>query len=91
MSTRTHSTVFQATVVSSSRSTVVTNLFKIPTGACSIAVSIANVITEDGGSPSAEATSTVVLVEPVSNPDIAGRGVSRSLPDLVHPWTLFRC
>ena len=62
-----------------SRTTVVTNLFQIPTEACSLAVSMANAVTEGGGGPSAVATNTVVLAQPVPNPDIAGQGVSGTL------------
>ena len=64
-------------------STVVTNLFQIPTGACSLAVSMANAVTEGGGGPSAEATNTTMLAQPVPNPDIAGQGVSGSLIDSI--------
>ena len=58
------------------RTTVVTNLFQIPTGACSLAVSMANAVTERGGGTSAVATNAVMLAQPVPNPDIAGQGVS---------------
>lgn len=78
-----------AAVASSSRITVTTNLFEIPTGACSLAISIARLGTESGG-PSAEETGTVVLAQPVSNPDIAGIGVSSRLvaSNLGNRWQL---
>ena len=68
-------TIPNATAASSSVTTVTTNLFDIPTGACSLAISIARVKSEDGG-PSSQETGTVILAQPISNPDIAGIGVS---------------
>ena len=64
-----------AAAATSTRVTITTNLFDVPTGACSLALSIAQLGTEGGGS-SIQATATVVLAESVSNPDIAGIGVS---------------
>ncbi|KAL8919767.1 MAG: hypothetical protein Q9208_006633 [Pyrenodesmia sp. 3 TL-2023] len=58
----------------SSRSTIVTNLFDISTGACSLALSIAGLQTDRANAP--QETATVVLTaQAVSNPDIAGIGI----------------
>lgn len=52
-----------------------TDLFGIPTGACSIALSIAGLRTVPGDAP--QPTSTIAFAaQPVNNPDIAGIGVS---------------
>lgn len=63
---------------SSSRITVTTDLFGVPTGACSLGISIARLGTESAGPPTEE-TGTLVLAQPISNPDIAGVGVRSGL------------
>ncbi|KAM0804891.1 hypothetical protein BDR22DRAFT_557084 [Usnea florida] len=62
------------TTSSLSRSTVTTDLFGVPTGVCSLAISIARLRPHSAGPP-AEQTGTVVLAQPISNPDIAGIGI----------------
>ncbi|KAL8765111.1 MAG: hypothetical protein Q9209_007710 [Squamulea sp. 1 TL-2023] len=58
----------------SSSSTITTNLFDAPSGACSLALSIAGLQTDRGNNP--QQTSSVELAaQAVSNPDIAGIGV----------------
>ncbi|KAI4275321.1 MAG: hypothetical protein LQ337_003305 [Flavoplaca oasis] len=58
----------------SSRSTVTTNLLDSPTGACSLALSIAGLQTSRGDAP--RETATVILTAlAVPNPDVAGIGV----------------
>ena len=57
------------------RITVTTDLFQISSGACSLAISIAN-LGASVVSLTPEPTSTVMIAQSISNPDIAGIGVS---------------
>ena len=74
-------TASSAVAASSSTITVTTDLFASPTGACRLAIQIAGLGTE-GDSPFANETGSDVFAKPVSNPDIAGIGVSSRLHPL---------
>ena len=65
--------VAQATRTTSLRSTITTNLFDAPTGACSLALSIAGLQKVDDPQ---QTSSVEFAAQVVSNPDIAGIGVS---------------
>ena len=67
--------VAQATRTTSVRSTITTNLFHAPTGACSLALSIAGLQIEPVDDPQ-QTSSVEFAAQVVSNPDIAGIGVS---------------
>ena len=66
--------VAQATRTISARSTLTTNLFDAPTGACSLALSIAGLQIEPVDDPQ-QTSSVKFAAQVVSNPDIAGIGV----------------
>ncbi|KAL6715976.1 hypothetical protein ACLMJK_006938 [Lecanora helva] len=67
-------TVVGAAVASSARTTVTTNLFEVPTGACGLALVVAGLGTSNGGLLP-EANGTAVTAQAISNPDIAGIGI----------------
>ena len=66
--------VAQTTRTTSVRSTIITNLLDAPTGACSLALSIAGLHIEPVDDPQ-QTSSAEFAVQVVSNPDIAGIGV----------------
>lgn len=68
----------QATRTTSARSTITTNLFGAPTGACSLALSVAGLQSERVDAPR-QTSSVEFAAQMVSNPDIAGIGVSNPI------------
>ncbi|KAL8835783.1 MAG: hypothetical protein Q9170_003177 [Blastenia crenularia] len=66
--------VVQVTRSTSSSSTITTNLFEAPTGACKLALSIAGLQPDRGDAPQQTSTAEFAA-QVVSNPDIAGIGV----------------
>ena len=66
--------VAQAAMTTSARSTITTNLLDAPTGACSLALSIAGLQRERVDDPQ-QTSSAEFAAQVVANPDIAGIGV----------------
>lgn len=73
----------QAARTTSARSTITTNLFDAPTGACSFALSIAGLQTEPVDVPQ-QTSSTEFAAQVVSNPVIAGIGVALESETLLY-------